>query len=158
MEQVRTERLKAYVILAVFVAGALAYGRAAARAVTSTLGAAGSTTATALITGAVVVSLLTVIPLLTTFKVSEAHNVLENMRQKARKSGKKVTVQSAGRTVSFYAVALAATPMLYGVVLIFLLGQFTAMLLLLPATVILGVVGWFVVGRLMRQMSTLFLK
>lgn len=158
MEKVRAERLKAYAFLVIFVAGALVYGRAAAKAVTSTLGAAGSTTATLMIVGAVVVSLLTVVPLLTTFKVSEAPKVLENMREKARKSGKKVTVQSAGRTVSFYAVALAATPMLYGVVLIFLLGQFTAMLLLLPATVILAVVGWFVVGRLMQQMSTLFLK
>lgn len=158
MEQVRAERIKAYGLLVIFVAGALVYGRAAATAVTSTLGAAGSTAATAMIIAAVVVSLLTIVPLMTTFKVSEAHNVLENMRKKARRSGKKVTLRSAGRSVSFYAVALAATPMLYGLVLIFLIGQFTAMLLLLPATLILAVVGWFVIGRLMRQMSTLFLK
>lgn len=158
MEEVRRERLKAYIVLAVFVAGALVYGRAAAEAVTSSLGASGRASAMIFTIGAIVVSLATLFPLITTFKASQARNVLENMREKARKAGKQVSMQSAGRQVSFYTAALAATPMLYGLVLIFIVGQFTAMLVLVPATLILGVVGWFIIGKLMAEMSTHFLK
>jgi hypothetical protein len=80
------------------------------------------------------------------------------MRDKARRSGKLVTMQTAGRSLSIYVVALAATPMFYGLALIFLVGEFRVMLLLLPATLILAVVGWFVVGRLLREMSTMFVQ
>jgi hypothetical protein len=48
--------------------------------------------------------------------------------------------------------------MFYGLALIFLVGDFTVMLLLLPATVILAVVGWFVVGRLLEAMRTMFVQ
>jgi hypothetical protein len=156
MERARKERLKAYGLLVVFVALVMAYGRTAARLVRDTLDT--SAPAAPLIIGAVVISLLTVAPLLVTFRASAAAELLEKMREKARRSGKSVTIQSAARSLSMYVVALAATPVLYGLALIYLIGEFKVMLLLLPATVILAVVGWFVVGRLLREMRTMFVQ
>jgi hypothetical protein len=156
MEQARKERLKAYGLLVVFVALVMAYGRTAAQLVRETLDT--SVPAAPLIIGAVVLSLLSVAPLLVTFRTSAAAELLEKMREKARRSGKSVTMQTAARSLSMYVVALAATPVLYGVALIYLIGEFKVLLLLLPATIILAVVGWFVVGRLLREMSTMFVQ
>ena len=156
MEQARKERLKAYAILVGFVAFAIVYGRMAAEAVRLTMDT--SLPAAPLIVGAALLSLATVAPLVVTFRPSAAPELLQKMRDKARRSGKQVTMQTAGRSLSIYVVALAATPMFYGLALIFLIGEFRVMLLLLPATLILAVVGWFVVGRLLREMSTMFVQ
>jgi len=156
MVQARKERLKAYAILVAFVAFAVVYGRMAAEAVRLTMDT--SLPAAPLIIGAVLLSLATVAPLVVTFRPAAAPELLQKMRDKARRSGKQVTMQTAGRSLSIYVVALAATPMFYGLALIFLIGEFRVMLLLLPATLILAVVGWFVVGRLLREMSTMFVQ
>jgi hypothetical protein len=156
MVEARKERLKAYAILVVFVAFAVVYGRMAAEAVRLTMDT--SLPAAPLIIGAVLLSLATVAPLVVTFRPAAAPELLQKMRDKARRSGKQVTMQTAGRSLSIYVVALAATPMFYGLALIFLIGEFRVMLLLLPATLILAVVGWFVVGRLLREMSTMFVQ
>jgi len=156
MVEARKERLKAYAILVVFVAFAVVYGRMAAEAVRLTMDT--SLPAAPLIIGAVLLSLATVAPLVITFRPAAAPELLQKMRDKARRSGKLVTMQTAGRSLSIYVVALAATPMFFGLALIFLIGEFRAMLLLLPATLILAVVGWFVVGRLLREMSTMFVQ
>ena len=156
MVEARKERLKAYAILVVFVAFAVVYGRMAAEAVRLTMDT--SLPAAPLIIGAVLLSLATVAPLVITFRPAAAPELLQKMRDKARRSGKLVTMQTAGRSLSIYVVALAATPMFYGLALIFLIGEFRVMLLLLPATLILAVVGWFVVGRLLREMSTMFVQ
>ncbi|MEX2552409.1 MAG: hypothetical protein WD627_05360 [Actinomycetota bacterium] len=156
MVEARKERLKAYTILVLFVAFAVVYGRMAAEAVRLTMDT--SLPVAPLIIGAVLLSLATVAPLVVTFRPSAAPELLRKMRDKARRSGKQVTMQTAGRSLSFYVVALAATPMFYGLALIFLIGEFRVMLLLLPATLILAVVGWFVVGRLLQEMSTMFVQ
>lgn len=156
MVEARKERLKAYAILVVFVAFAVVYGRMAAEAVRLTMDT--SLPAAPLIIGAVLLSLATVAPLVVTFRPAAAPELLQKMRDKARRSGKQVTMQTAGRSLSIYVVSLAATPMFYGLALIFLIGEFRVMLLLLPATLILAVVGWFVVGRLLREMSTMFVQ
>lgn len=156
MEKARKERLKAYALLVVFVALVMTYGRVSAQLLRDLMET--SLPAAPLIIGAVLLSLGTVAPLVVTFRPAAAPELLQKMRDKGRRSGKLVTMQTAGRSLSTYVVALAATPMLYGLALIFLIGEFFAMLLLLPATVILAVVGWFVVGRLLREMSTMFLQ
>ncbi len=156
MEEARKERLMAYVFLLVFVAILLWFGRSFARLVPLTMDT--SFPVTPLVGGAVLLSLATIFPLMSTFRVEEAAKLLERLRSKASRSGKRVTLQSVGRTFSMYAVTLAATPMFYGLALIFLVGDFTVMLLLLPATAILAVVGWFVVGRVLEAMRPMFLQ
>ena len=156
MEEARKERVMAYVFLLVFVAILLWFGRTFARLVPLAMDT--SFPVTPLVAGAVILSLATVFPLMSTFRAEEAATLLERMRTKAGRRGKRVTLQTAGRAFSMYAIALAATPMFYGLALIFLVGDFTVMLLLLPASVILAVVGWFVVGRVLEAMRTMFLQ
>lgn len=156
MEQARKERLKAYALLVVFVALVMTYGRVSAQLLRDLMET--SLPAAPLIIGAVLVSLGTIAPLVVTFRPEAAPDLLRKMRERARRFGKTVTMETAGRSLSMYVVAVAVTPMLYGLALIFLIGEFFAMLLLLPATVILAVVGWFVLGRLLREMSTMFLQ
>jgi hypothetical protein len=156
MEEARKERVLAYIFLLVFVAVLLWFGRTFARLVPLTMDT--SFPVLPLVAGAVLLSLATIFPLMSTFKVEAAATLLEKMRAKAGRSGKRVTLQTAGRAFSMYTVALAATPMFYGLALIFLVGDFTVMLLLLPATVILAVVGWVVLGRLLEAMRTMFLQ
>ena len=156
MEDARKERVLAYIFLLVFVAILLWFGRTFARLIPLAMDT--SFPVTPLVAGAVILSLATIFPLMSTFRVEEAATLVERMRTKARRSGKRVTLQTAGRTFSMYAVALAATPMFYGLALIFLVGDFTVMLLLLPATAILAVIGWFVVGRLLEAMQTMFIQ
>ncbi|MGQ0678199.1 MAG: hypothetical protein ACT4OM_00820 [Actinomycetota bacterium] len=156
MEQARKERLKAYFILALFVAATVVYGREAAPLVSSTMDPV--LPPDALIIGAVLASLATLIPLVTTFRPTEAGKLLKRMREKSRRSGKQVTMQSAGRNLSFLTASLAVTPMLYGLAVVFLIGEFQAMLILLPAAVLIAVVGWFVLGRLLKEMELHFLR
>lgn len=156
MQEANKERIKAYVFFGVFSVLAVIYGRIAAPVLQEMLGSA-TMPAEPLVIAAVLISLASLIPLVVTFRPTAARQVLENLRQRARKSGKQVTMQSAGRTLSFYVAALASTPIMYGIVLIFLTGEFTLMLLLIPAAVILAAVGWVILGRLLREMSTLFL-
>ena len=156
MSEARKERVVAYVFLLVFVGIMLWFGSSFARLVRLTMDT--DFPVMPLVTGAVILSLATVFPLMSTFRVEAAANLLEKLREKARRSGKRVTIQSVSRTFSMYAVGVAATPMFYGLALIFLLGDFTVMLLLLPATAILAAVGWFVVGRLLQAMNTMFIQ
>lgn len=150
------ERLKAYGLLVVFVGLAVLYGRYSAPTIREA--APTSMSPTPLLIGAVLVSLATVVPLVTTFRPSSVDNLLAAMREKARRAGKKVTYRSASRTVSLYVVALAATPVLYGVALLFLIGEFLLLVLLLPAVAILAIVGWFVLGRFFAELGTKFVR
>lgn len=150
------ERLKAYGLLVVFVGLAVLYGNYSAPTIREA--APASVSPTPLLIGAVLVSLATVVPLVTTFRPSSVDNLLAAMREKARRAGKKVTFRSASRTVSLYVVALAATPVLYGVALLFLIGEFLLLVLLLPAVAILAIVGWFVLGRFFKELSTKFVR
>ncbi len=156
MDEASRERLKAYGYLLVFVAAVVLYGYLSAsilrEAATSPL------PATPLLTGAVVISLATVVPLVVTFRPSAAENMLATMREKARRTGKTVTFQSVSRTVSLYVAALASTPLLYGVILQFLVGEFRLMLLMLPATAILAAVGWAVLGGFFKELATRFAR
>jgi uncharacterized membrane protein YczE len=157
MNDAARERLKAYGLLVVFVALVVAYGNYSAPTIRQ---AAPTTTLppTPLLIGAVLISLATAIPLVTTFRPSSADNLLAAMREKARRAGNKVTFQSASRTASLYVVALASTPVLYGIVLLFLIGEFLLLVLLLPAAAILAIVGWFVLGRFFKELSTKFVR
>lgn len=157
MEQALRERIKAYAFFGIFSTLAVVYGRIAAPVLEEMLGTA-TMPATPLAIAAVLISLGSVIPLVVSFRPAAARQLLENMRDKARKRGKQVTLQSAGRTLSFYVAALASTPIMYGIVLVFLTADFTLMLLLIPASLILAVVGWVILGRLLKEMSTLFLQ
>jgi hypothetical protein len=150
------ERLKAYGLFVVFVALVVFYGKYTAPSIRQL--APTALPPTPLLIGAVFISLATAIPLVTTFRPSSADNLLAAMREKARRAGKKVTFQSASRTVSLYVVALASTPVLYGVVLLFLIGEFLLLVLLLPAAAILAIVGWFVLGRFFKELSTKFVR
>lgn len=154
--EAKRERLLAYIFLLVFVAILLWFGRSFADLVTQTMDT--SFPPTPLIAAGVMLSLAMVVPLAVTFRVSAAAELLRKMREKAGGRGKHVTLQTAGRTLSLYAVAIAATPMFYGMALVFLIGDFTAMLVLLPATAIVGAVGWFVVGRLLKEMRSMFIQ
>lgn len=156
MEQARTERLKAYGFLALFAVLAVIYGVLSAPTIRQ---ATPSPPAAApLLVGAVVVSLATVAPMVLAFRPATVDNLVAGMREKARRSGKPVNMQSASRTVSLYVAALASTPILYGVALLFLVGELQLLLLLLPAAAILAAVGWFVLGRFFRELNSRFVR
>lgn len=152
MEAARRERLRAYGFLVVFVLAVVGFGWYSAdtvrRATVAPLPAG------PLLIGAVVISLATVVPLVVTFRPSAAGPMLATMRERARRSNRNVSLESASRTVSMYVAALAATPLLYGLMLQFLVGEFRLMLLLLPASAILALVGWFVLGRFFVALET----
>lgn len=156
MEEALRERLKAYCYLLAFVVAAVAFGYWSAetieRATVSPLPAG------PLLIGAVVVSLATIAPLVVTFRPSAAGTMLSTMREKARQSNKTVSFRSATRTASLYVAALASTPMLYGVMLQFLAGEFRLLLLMVPASAILALVGWVVLGRFFQELSSRFLR
>lgn len=156
MDVASRERLRAYGLLVVFVVAVMIFGYMSA----PTIQAASEDPmpATPLLIGALAISLATVGPLVVTFRPSAAHNLLAVMKEKARRTDKKVTYRSASRHVSLYVVALASTPMLYGVALLFLAAEFRLMLLLLPAVGILAAVGWVVLGRFFKAMSTGFVR
>lgn len=156
MQQAFRERIKAYVFLGVFTVLAVIYGGVAAPVLEEILGTA-TMPAAPLTIAAVAISLASVIPLVISFRASAARQLLENMRERARKRGKQVTLKTAGRTLSFYVAALASTPIMYGIVLVFLTADFTLMLLLVPAALLLAAVGWVILGKLLREISTLFL-
>lgn len=156
MQEAFKERTRAYVFFGAFSLLAVVYGAVAAPVLEEMLGSA-TMPSTPLAIVAVLISLGSIVPLVVSFRVSAARQLLENMRARARKRGKQVTVQSAGRTLSFYVAALASTPIMYGVVLVFLTADFTLMLLLIPAALVLAVVGWVILGNLLREISTLFL-
>lgn len=157
MEQAFKERIKAYALFGAFSLLAVVYGRVAAPVLGEIMGTA-TMPAAPLAIAAVVISLGSIIPLVVSFRPAAARQLLENMRERARKRGKQVTLQSAGRTLSFYVAALASTPIMYGIVLVFLTANFTLMLLLVPASLILAIVGWVILGRLLKEMGTLFLR
>ncbi|HEX2053639.1 MAG TPA: hypothetical protein VHJ78_07950 [Actinomycetota bacterium] len=156
MGEANRERLKAYGYLLLFVGAAVGFGYYAAdtveRATLAPLPAG------PLLIGAVTVSLLTILPLVITFRPSAAGSMLAVMREKARRQGKTISFQSVSRTVSLYVAALASTPVLYGIMLQFLAGDFQLLLLLLPAVGILALVGWFVLSRFFQELATLFLR
>lgn len=157
MEQAYKERIKAYIFFGIFSVLVVIYGRIAAPVLEEMLGTA-TMPSMPLAIAAVTISLASIIPLVVSFRPAAAHQLLANMRERARKRGKQVTLQSAGRTLSFYVAALASMPMMYGIVLVFLTANFDLMLLLIPASLILAVVGWVILGRLIKEMSTLFLQ
>ena len=156
MDEANRERLKAYGYLVIFAVGVLAFGAYTAdmvkRATLSPLPAG------PLLFGAVIISLASIAPLVITFRPSAAADMLATMREKARRANRTVSFQSACRTASLYVAALAGTPLLYGVMLLFLVGEFQLLLLMFPAAAILAAVGWVVLGRFFQELNTLFLR
>lgn len=155
METAKQERLRAYGFLLIFVLAVVVFGYLSAGTIREAT--ISPMPATPLLIGAVAISLATVVPLVVTFRPSAAASMLSTMQERARRSGnrnRKVTLQSAGRTVSMYVAALAGTPALYGLMLQFLVGEFQLLLLLLPASAILAAVGWVVLGRFFRALET----
>lgn len=157
MEQAYRERLRAYGYLVLFVAAGAGFGRLVSDTVSSAA-ALSPLPAGPLLVGAVAVSLLTAVPLVITFRPAAAPNMIAVMREKARRRDRTVSFQSATRTASLYVVGLASTPLLYGIMLEFLTGDFQLLLLLLPAVAILAAVGWVVLGRWFREAAALFLR
>lgn len=157
LEQAHRERLKAYAYLVLFVAAGAGFGRLVSDTVSSAA-ALSPLPAGPLLVGAVAVSLLTVVPLAITFRPSAAASMVSVMREKARRRDRTVSFESVTRTASLYVAGLASTPLLYGLMLEFLTGDFQLLLLLLPAVAILALVGWVVLGRWFREVAALFLR
>lgn len=151
------ERLKAYCFLLAFAAVFLAFGYSASDLMKEILVPL-DVPRTPLVLGAVALSFLLLIPLIVTYKPSAAGKVLATMRQKARRAGKQVTYESASRTVSLSVASLANTPILFGVMLQFLVGDFQMLLFMIPASVILAIIGWVVLGRFFPALSSGFLR
>ncbi len=53
---------------------------------------------------------------------------------------------------------MAITPILFGVMLQFLVGDFGMLLFMVPAALILAVIGWFVLGRFFPALDSGFLR
>ena len=157
MDEAGRERLRAYGYLLVFAVAVVAFGRYSADTVkrATTLS---PLPATPLLIGAVVVSLASIAPLVVTFRPSAAGKMVATMREKARRADKTVSFQNACRSASLYVAALSGTPLLYGVMLLFLVGEFQLLMLMLPAAAILGAVGWVVLGRFFKELSSRFLR
>jgi len=154
LQEASRERFKAYFFLLVFVAAAVLYGYIAdapLREVTVS-----PMPAMPLVIGAVLISLATIAPMVITFRPSAVGNMIATMREKARRSDKTVTLTSASRTASLYVAALAGTPMLYGVMLQFMVGEFRLLLGMLPFVAILAAVGWVVLDGFFTELQNHF--
>jgi hypothetical protein len=157
LDVARKERLKAYGFLLAFAAVFLTFGYAASEAMSEVLVPL-DVPRTPLVVGSVVLSFALLIPLFVTYKPSAAGKVLSTMRERARRTGKKVTLQSVSRTVSLSVAALANTPILFGVMLQFLVGDFRMLLFMVPASVIIGAIGWVVLGRFLPALDSGFIR
>jgi hypothetical protein len=151
------ERLKAYGFLLVFAAVFIAFGYSIGPNMDEVLVPVG-VPRTPLVVGAVLASFALLAPMIATYKPSSAPKVLATMRERARRTGKKVTLQSVTRSASLSVAALANTPILFGVMLQFLVGDFRLLLYMLPASLILAVVGWFVLGRFFPALNNGFIR
>lgn len=157
MDVAEQERLKAYGFLLAFAAVFIAFGYSVGRNMDDVLVPVG-VPRTPLVAGAVLASFALLVPMVATYKPSAAPKVLATMRDRARRTGKKVTLQSVTRAASLSVAALANTPILFGVMLQFLVGDFRLLLYMLPASVILAVVGWFVLGRFFPALNNGFVR
>jgi hypothetical protein len=110
-------------------------------------------TADLLTVAAVVVSLASVIPLLVTYRPSAIPKLLELWRYRAARVRKGFSLASASKSVSGFAAALSITPLLYGIMLLVVTGDQIRFLVLIPATLVLAAVGWFVVGRTLKDLQ-----
>lgn len=158
MEVAEKERLKAYGFLLAFAAVFIAFGYATSRSGLSEVLVPVDLPRTPLMIVTVLLSLALLVPLIVTYKPSAAGKILATMRERARRSGKKVTLQSVSRAVSLSVAGLANTPILLGVMLQFLVGDFEMLLLMLPAAVILAAIGWLVLGRFFPALDSNFIR
>ena len=157
MRVAEKERLKAYGFLMAFAAVFLTFGYVSSETMKEIMVPLG-VPREPLVAGLLLLSLLLLIPLTVTYKPSAANKVLATIRERARKTGKKVTLQSASRTISLSVAGLAITPILFGVMLQFLVGDFVLLLFMLPAALILAITGWFVLGRFFPALDSGFLR
>ena len=157
MDIAEKERLKAYGFLLVFAAVFIAFGYSIAENMKEILVPLG-VPRTPLVAGALLVSFALLGPMVVTYKPSAAPKVLSTMRERARRTGRKVTLQTVTRTASLSVAALANVPILIGVMLQFLVGDFELLLYMLPVSLILAVVGWFVLGRFFPALDNGFVR
>lgn len=157
MPVAQKERLKAYGFLVAFAAVFLTFGYVSSETMKEVIVPLG-VPRVPLVAGVVVLSFLLLIPLIVTYKPSAANKVLATIRERARKTGKRVTLESAARTISLSVAGLAIVPILFGVMLQFLVGDFVLLLFMLPAAIILAVTGWFVLGRFLPELDAGFLR
>jgi hypothetical protein len=158
MDVAEKERLKAYGFLVVFAAVFVAFGYATSRLGMNEVLVPVNLPRTPLVVVTVLLSFALLGPLLITYKPSSAGKVLAAMRDRARRSGKKVTLQTVSRAVSLSVAGLANTPILFGVMLQFLVGDFQMLLFMLPAAVILAAIGWVVLGRFFPALDSNFIR
>lgn len=157
MDVANRERLKAYGFLLAFAAVFIAFGYSVGRNMDEVLVPVG-VPRTPLFAGAILASLALLVPMVATYKPSAAPKVLATMRERARRTGKKVTMQSVSRAASLSVAALANTPILFGVMLQFLVSDFRLLLFMLPVSAILAVIGWFVLGRFFPALADGFIR
>jgi hypothetical protein len=158
MDVAEKERLKAYGFLVVFAAVFVAFGYATSRLGMNEVLVPVNLPRTPLVVVTVLLSFALLGPLLITYKPSSAGKVLAAMRDRARRSGKKVTLQTVSRAVSLSVAGLANTPILFGVMLQFLVGDFQMLLFMIPAAVILAAIGWVVLGRFFPALDYNFIR
>jgi hypothetical protein len=158
MDVAEKERLKAYGFLVVFAAVFVAFGYATSRLGMNEVLVPVNLPRTPLVVVTVLLSFALLGPLLITYKPSSAGKVLAAMRDRARRSGKKVTLQTVSRAVSLSVAGLANTPILFGVMLQFLVGDFQMLLFMIPAAVILAAIGWVVLGRFFPALDSNFIR
>ncbi|MEX0789517.1 MAG: hypothetical protein WD178_01935 [Actinomycetota bacterium] len=157
MDVANKERLKAYGFLLAFAAVFLTFGYATSETMSEIMVPL-NVPPVPLVVAAVLLSFALLIPLIVTYKPSAAGKVLSTLRQRARGTGKKVTLQSVSRTVSLSVAALANTPILFGVMLQFLVGDFRMLLAMVPASLIIAAIGWVVLGRFFPALDSGFIR
>jgi hypothetical protein len=151
------ERLKAYGFLAAFAAVFITFGYSVGRNMDEVLVPVGVPRAP-LVAGAMLASLALLAPMVSTYRPSAAPKVLSALRVRARKTGRNVTLQSVTRTASLSVAALANTPILFGVMLQFLVGDFQVLVYMLPVSLVLAVAGWFILGRFFPALHNGFVR
>ena len=158
MEVAEKERLQAYGFLLVFAAVFVALGYATSRSGMNEILVPVDLPRIPLMVATVLLSFALLVPLVVTYKPSSAGKILATMRERGRRSGKKVTIQSVSRAVSLSVAGLANTPILFGVMLQFLVGDFRMLLFMLPAAAILAAIGWVVLGRFFAALESCFIR
>lgn len=158
MDVAEKERLKAFGFLVAFAAVFIALGYATSRSGMNEVLVPVDLPRTPLMVATVLLSFALLVPLTVTYKPSAAGKILATMRERARRSGKKVTLQTVSRAVSLSVAGLANTPILFGVMLQFLVGDFRMLLFMIPAAVILAVIGWVVLGRFFPALDSSFIR
>lgn len=158
MDAAEKERLKAFGFLVAFAAVFIAFGYATSRSGMNEVLVPVNLPRTPLMVAAVLLSFALLVPLTVTYKPSAAGKILATMRERARRSGNKVTLQTVSRAVSLSVAGLANTPILFGVMLQFLVGDFRMLLFMIPAAVILAAIGWVVLGRFFPALESCFIR